>query len=145
MVDPALVDQAIDVYLDTKVDYVANNLIKTYPHGLDVEVVGFDTLAAAWREATLPADLEHVTQYIRHRPERFTLRNITAPEDHHHIRITLDEKSDYELLKKIFHYLGADTNYHRVIDLFHCRPELLEINECAGLSHAEYNTNLNII
>ncbi len=145
LVDPELVDEAISQFLEAKVDYAANNLIKTYPHGLDVEVIDFNTLAIAWKEATLPADLEHVTQFIRHHPERFNLLNVPAPEDNHKIRLTLDEGSDYELLKEIFHCLGDNANYHDVIDLFRCRPELLDINQRAGLSHAEYNTSLNII
>ncbi len=78
LVDPAIVDKTISAFLESKVDYAANNLVKTYPHGLDVEVVSFDSLAITWREAIVLADLEHVTPFIRHRPERFSLLNIAS-------------------------------------------------------------------
>lgn len=145
LVDPVLVDETISAFVEATADYAANNLIKTYPHGLDVEVISFDALSASWHEASQPADLEHVTQFVRHRPERFTLMNVAAPEDHHDIRITLDEDSDYALLTEIFRCLGDDASYHSVLELFKQRPELLEINRHAGLSHAVYNSNLNII
>jgi spore coat polysaccharide biosynthesis protein SpsF len=145
LVDPSIVDQTIRQFMISKADYAANNLEKTFPHGLDVEVISFKALSISWQEAHIIADLEHVTQYVRHRPKRFHLVNISAPENHHYIRITVDEVSDFELVSEVFRLLGDNANYENIINLFRQYPELLKINYDAKESHAEYNRSLNII
>src|SRR5262249_27588417 len=69
LVDPAIIDRVVDVFQTDRSDLVAT--AETFPEGLDVEVMRFDSLAEAWRRATVPSDREHVTLYIRRQPQRF--------------------------------------------------------------------------
>jgi spore coat polysaccharide biosynthesis protein SpsF len=145
LVDPNIVDETILLYLDSSADFASNNLKKTFPWGLDVEVISFDALSVAWKEAETKADREHVTQFVRHRPERFHLANLEAPENNHNIRVTLDEISDFELIEKVFLALGANANYNSIVNLFNNHPELFKINLETRILHNKYNKNLNII
>jgi len=145
LVDPNIIDETILLYLDSNADFASNNLKKTFPWGLDVEVISFDALSVAWKEVETKADREHVTQFVRHRPERFHLVNLEAPENNHNIRVTLDEISDFELIEKVFLALGANANYNSIVNLFNNHPELFKINLETRILHNKYNKNLNII
>ena len=62
LADWQIIDNMIQCYLDKKLDYMATSL--NFPDGLDVEVMTMKALAEAKYHATLPSELEHVTQYI---------------------------------------------------------------------------------
>ncbi len=65
LVDPTLVDQCIQEYKKTKVDYFSNVDPATYPDGLDVEVMSFKSIQRANDKTNSEFDREHVTPYIR--------------------------------------------------------------------------------
>ena len=65
LVDPELVDECIQRFKQTQVDYFSNVSPPTYPDGLDVEVVKMTALELALTEARPGPDHEHVTPYIR--------------------------------------------------------------------------------
>jgi spore coat polysaccharide biosynthesis protein SpsF len=145
LIDPDIVDQTISAFLESGGDFAANNLKKTFPWGLDVEVISFDALSIAYRDSITKSDREHVTQFVRHRPERFDMTNVKAPENHYDIRLTLDEMSDFELISKVFLSLGDNANYNSIVDLFKRQPELFEINLEARMLHNKYNKSFNLI
>jgi len=145
LVDPQIVDQTIRLFLDTKADYAANNLVKSFPHGLDVEAISFDALLLSWQEAQEAFELEHVTQFVRHRPERFKLQNLKADADYHNIRLTLDEPDDYQLIRLVHRLLGDHADFNSIKNLFREYPALLKINQQAGEAHADYNQGQKIV
>jgi len=80
VVDPAHIDECVDRYLEGGWDYVANEIVRTYPIGFDIAVMATDLLASTLDEPDLTnADREHVTTYIVDRPERFRQFNVQAP------------------------------------------------------------------
>jgi spore coat polysaccharide biosynthesis protein SpsF len=74
------------------------------PVGMGVEIVEVEALYAAERESSDPYDREHVTPYIRKRPERFRIDSPEAPEEFlmPSGRVTVDTASDYERAQAIF-------------------------------------------
>jgi spore coat polysaccharide biosynthesis protein SpsF len=66
LIDPQVIDQVIQYYLDTypKYDYVSNCLERSYPHGMDTEVFSFTVLDQAFHGAIAQPDREHVTPFI---------------------------------------------------------------------------------
>ena len=71
LIDPAVVDRVLERFALGDCDYVSNLHPATWPDGNDVEVIRFEALEAAWREAQLPMEREHTTPFIWERPERF--------------------------------------------------------------------------
>ena len=129
VLDSDIVDLVIQEYRDGKWDYFG--LSGEYPNGLDCTIMGFDTLDAAWREATLPSDREHVGPYIERNGNRFKVGGLEYFHGQYKQRWTLDESADYEFLENIFQKLGPDSQYfgaRQILDLLREYPELKQIN-----------------
>ena len=86
--DPSIVDACVAVHIANGADYTANGVERTYPDGLDVEVMTSSVLARAAREAKDPFQREHVTPYIYRNPEIFSLER--AALSSRPVRIALD-------------------------------------------------------
>ena len=77
---PEIIDRTIDALTD---DYdMASNIIRrTYPKGLDTEVMHMDTLARIDRLARTPEAREHVTLFAyRGRRDLFTIVSVEQPQ-----------------------------------------------------------------
>jgi spore coat polysaccharide biosynthesis protein SpsF len=131
LVDPRLIDQIIEYYLSGDFDYVSNSVEPTYPDGLDVEVVNFASLLKAWQEAVLYSDREHVLTYIHQRPNLFKIGHFKASQDLSHLRWTVDESKDFELVEIIYKALyptNVNFNTDDILKLLIEKPELMSWN-----------------
>lgn len=108
LVDPALVSAAIALHCETGADYTSNVLPRTFPKGLDVEVMSAGALLEAALEATDPPEREHVTPFLYRHPERFRLANLWCPEDLGEERWTVDTPEDLEFVRDVVDQIGAD-------------------------------------
>lgn len=100
LIDPALVDQVIEAFLEwgrpsplaplplgerkwIGWDFAANRLPppwkRTFPIGLDVEVCTFAALERAWQEATQPYHREHVMPYIYEEERSVHISTLQTP------------------------------------------------------------------
>jgi len=134
-VDPEIVDLIIENHLTVNADYTSNSLVRTFPHGLDMEVITFKSLQKAYFEATTDFEREHVTPFIyRTNPQLFKINSFMAEKElkHPDIRITLDTEEDYALLCSVFDYLYYNDpffNSKDIIILFNQKPWLKIINK----------------
>lgn len=133
-IDAQIVDVIISEHLKINVDYTSNSLMRTYPHGLDVEVFNFDSLDKAYKNATKDYEKEHVTPYINRNPQKFKINIVKAPKELYFpdIRITLDTEEDYALLCAVYDYLYLKNKYfsaHDIVNLFNEKPWLKLINK----------------
>ena len=109
LIDPDLIDRTIDAFLDSGADYASSSLEpRTWPRGLDVEVIGRAALERAWREDGDPAWREHVTPYLYRHPELFQIERVASPDDQSGHRWCVDTAADYELVRRIYEALGRD-------------------------------------
>ncbi|MDA8105326.1 MAG: glycosyltransferase family protein [Nitrospiraceae bacterium] len=137
-VDPEVVDRVISQHIGTGADYTSNVLVRTFPHGLDVEALKFSALERAYLEAKEPFEREHVCPYIyASNPDRFTISSIEAEPDVYSpdIRITLDTEEDYTLLCAVFDFLYPYGEFFGIADivrLFRAKPWLKKINQKKG-------------
>jgi spore coat polysaccharide biosynthesis protein SpsF (cytidylyltransferase family) len=130
--DPVVIDNLVRRFLDSDVDYVSNVAPPTFPDGLDTEVFSFSVLEKAWKEARLKSEREHVTSYIRKHSDRFKTMNIECEKDLSGRRWTLDEKEDYEFIKRIYGELYRRKpafGMEEVLEFLAEHPELERINE----------------
>ena len=132
LIDPFVVDEVIQFFLDNEVDYASNTIKPTYPDGLDTEVFTFDVLEKAWKEANLQSEREHVTPYFRNHPEIFNLGNFENTTDLSHMRWCVDRDNDLEFVQEVFQRLYNKKPLFlmkEVLDLLKENPELNEINK----------------
>lgn len=101
LTDPALVAAVVERHLAARADYTSNVFPRTYPKGLDVEVMTRDALVVAHAEATDPVEREHVTPFLYRRPERFRLVNVRQDPPLGAQRWTVDTPDDLEFVRRV--------------------------------------------
>lgn len=132
-IDPELIDSAIS-QIEEGTDYCSNTLLPTFADGLDLEIIRYEALERAWREARHSFEREHVTQYIVRHPEQFSHKNIISPVgDFSGCRWTVDEQEDFEVVRRIYEYFFYEErkesfNYKDILRLMKCYPELGTVN-----------------
>jgi spore coat polysaccharide biosynthesis protein SpsF len=129
LTDPGLIDRVVEFFGTGRFD-IAGTAV-TFPDGLDVEVVRFDILEQAWTQATRPSDREHVTLLVHRQPERFRIGRYPSETDLSHMRWTVDEPQDFELVRRIYEALyprNPAFTTRDILDLLAAHPELLELN-----------------
>jgi spore coat polysaccharide biosynthesis protein SpsF len=135
LIDPEVIDKTVAAFLEAKPDYASNALDRTYPRGLDTEVMSFTALSRAWQEARKPYEREHVTPYIYEHPDKFKLLSVTGAADFSSHRWTVDTAEDLEFVRTIYarfkanpEFAGCEFSGRDVLDLLELEPELAEIN-----------------
>jgi spore coat polysaccharide biosynthesis protein SpsF len=101
LADPALVADVLALAERRGADYASNAVVRTFPDGLDVEVVTAAALRLADREAIDRAEREHVTPFVYRRPERFRLAVLLNDEPLGTERWTVDTAADLERVRAI--------------------------------------------
>lgn len=107
MHDPEVIEMALRLYAQGGYDHVSNAVQRTFPDGLDVEVMSRQALERADREAKHPFLREHVTTYIRcSKPELgcgdFALGHILNDTDLSAVRWTVDRQEDLDRVRRFF-------------------------------------------
>ncbi len=135
LIEPEIVDKVIGEFLVQypDVDYASNNIVRTYPHGLDLQVFSLKTLETAWHEDSSPLGREHVVPYMWHHPEKFRCIDVTDDQDHSHMRWTVDTIEDFTFVSKIYdHFKHDEFTWKEVLRLLENNPEWVEINRNTG-------------
>jgi glutamate-1-semialdehyde 2,1-aminomutase len=129
LIDPQLVDDCVKLFKKSNVDYFSNTDPRTFPDGLDVSVMTFDSIERANNEAVSEFDKEHVTPYIRN-SNHFSKSSIKYPDDLSKLRWTVDEIDDLNVIKNIFNYFSPDIyfNWQQILKLYKTNPKLFSDN-----------------
>tara|TARA_B100000953_G_scaffold212635_1_gene175669 strand:- start:1394 stop:2221 length:828 start_codon:yes stop_codon:yes gene_type:complete len=134
--DPTVVDEAISKFQETGCDFVSNNIIRTYPIGIDTEVFSMEALEKTWNEAELPSEREHVTPFMKKNKEIFKLYNLENKKKIPIYRLTIDRKEDLEFLRAIAANIKKQPILMKdIYELFSQKPKILEL----------YNDSMNLI
>lgn len=131
--DPAVIDRVVARFNEGGSDYASNTHPPTYPDGLDVEVLSFSALEAAWHGAKRPVEREHVSYYVYTRPTEFRLANVRRARDLSALRWTLDEPRDLEFIRAAWAAIGREHfGMDELLATLERRPELSAINGGIG-------------
>lgn len=135
LTDPEVVDRAIRAFRAKPLDYLSNVAPPTYPDGLDVEVFSFAALDRAAREAVSSSDHEHVTPYLR--GPGFRQACMSHDEDFSHLRWTVDEQADLDVVRRIYDHFAPDRDFgwQKVLDLWRREPAIFRSN--SGITRNE--------
>lgn len=131
LADPAIVDACIALHLESGADYTSNGLVRTYPDGLDVEVMTADMLRRANAEAPPGPSREHVTMHIYQNPDRFRIVHLTQPRDLGELRWTVDTPADLAMVTAVFAALlptKPEFLQDDVLALLAARPDIAALN-----------------
>jgi spore coat polysaccharide biosynthesis protein SpsF len=130
LIDPVIVDQAIEVFLKDGSDYASNSIQDTYPLGMSAEVFTAAALEQAWGGARKAYEREHVTPFFYEHPELFRISSIAAPRDYTHHRLTLDTADDLQLIRAVYANFDNQDNmgWRDVVGLLELHPEIAALN-----------------
>jgi spore coat polysaccharide biosynthesis protein SpsF len=129
LIDPEIIDKTVRAFWETKPDYASNTRVRTYPRGLDTEVMAFTALQTAWNEAVHPYQRSHVTPYLYENPACFRILPVTGDEDHSDYRWTVDTPEDLEFVRAVYsRFEDEKVSWRDVLDLMAREPKLAEIN-----------------
>ena len=140
LVDPQIVDEVIEAYLeDKKLDFVSNSKTKTYPIGLDVEVFPVKTLEKIFSISEDPIFYEYfISNYIFENPSIFKSKGISL-NNPNLLRWTLDYPEDYMFFKKIFEELYLDDKIFHMDDVLNFLEEHIEISKINSMHYNEFS------
>ena len=130
MIDPDVIDEVVSAFSINNHDYLSNTIDRTYPDGLDIEVMSIDALREAHKKAVAPFLREHVTPYISgRRPDLgagdFRVGQIRFVADFSHIRWTLDTKEDLQRIRSLVSKLPEDYRWLQALSIATQEPDLL--------------------
>lgn len=129
-IDPYVIDNLIELYIEGEYDYASNCILRTFPHGLDCEIFSFEGLKYIYENAVKSSHREHVTSFFYENKDKFKIGELALKEeDYSNIRITVDTKEDYLLACIIQDYLSEGQEaFSNIVRLFKEKPYLKEIN-----------------
>lgn len=99
---PLILDQMLAVFDPDQMDYLSTNYpTRSFPVGLDCEIMCADKLCQIAKTTADPYDREHVTPFFYRNPEKFRLQGFACVAPLEDIRITLDTPEDYDRLVRL--------------------------------------------
>ena len=134
LVDPIIVDQAIDLYLAMPdYDFVGNDLKTTYPPGMEVEVFSIPALSESAELCKNSTIREHGTLYLRTNPDVFHLYNFEAEKSLQRpdLALEVDTFEDFQVIQKILEHFGDRVSFslQEIIDFVDSAGDLAEVNK----------------
>ena len=133
LTDPELVDEIIGCFLRNRerFDGASTTVKRTFPRGVNAEVLSFAAQEKAWKQARNGYHRELVTLYIYEHPELFNIYNVTGRRNLSHLRWTVDEIEDLEFVRQIYRRLyhrGNIFSWKEILRILEREPGLLNIN-----------------
>jgi len=133
LVDAELIDNMVKFYLDNDYDYISTFVNKrTFPIGYDIRIFSTNKLDEIDKITKDPDNRENVSIYFYRNPEKYKVGVLLAKNELNHpeYRLTVDEKEDFELMKKIFeNFENFNFSMEEVMNFLKENPELQLINK----------------
>ena len=147
LIDPEVIDQVVQEYLNSDIDYVSNAHVRSYPDGYDVQVFSFSVLNKVNEKVKSKEDREHVSLYI-YKSGEYSLKAVIAEESIRwpELRVTLDNKGDYLLIKNIIETAareGKEYNVNEVVQYMRKHPELLDLQKDSVFNEIEFQKHFS--
>ena len=134
LIDPELIDELFAFYQKEQADFAANRLPppwhRTYPIGLDAEIVSMPMLEKAWKNAEEKYEREHVMPWFYDTPGRCKVSILDNPVDYGMHRWTVDSPEDYAMMQALFNRLEnpSTASWMDVLHTIEANPDLELIN-----------------
>ncbi|PIC01848.1 glycosyltransferase family protein [Caulobacter sp. X] len=126
-VDPGVIDEAIRLALASGADYTSNRVQRTYPAGLEVEVIKAGALQAAAAEERDPMARISPTAAIRNQPGRWSQAHLTAPRDWSRLDWRVKTAADLAFARSVYdalHPVDPGFRMNDVLDMIGSRQDI---------------------
>lgn len=131
LVDPKIVDQLITIYLRaSNIDFVSNTMERTFPDGLDAEVIStkfLDELSVELHDSQI-----WFIMHIIENQRRYRCMNYKNKVNLSKLRWTMDYEEDYEFIKAVYNELYDEAKIFYMEDILNLlarKPSISKINQ----------------
>ncbi len=131
LMDYRLIDNMLNIFKNSKFDFISNLHPPTFPDGFDIEIFTFDSLKKSYLKSKKNYEKEHVTPYIWDNPDLFKIKNFISQDGKNYsskYRLTLDFIEDYFVLNTIFEKLykkNKNFSYYDVLKFVKSNKKIL--------------------
>jgi glutamate-1-semialdehyde 2,1-aminomutase/spore coat polysaccharide biosynthesis protein SpsF len=134
LIDPGICGAVLAQRARETPDYVANNMPRSFPHGLDCEAFTTIALAEADSSTRDAYDREHVTPWLRRAPHLRRANHASGDPSLGRHRWTLDFPEDLDFFRAVFAALPAGSRglMPDVLSVIAAQPAIGEINARHG-------------
>ncbi len=130
LLDPAICDQIIDLYLKEKADVVGTGL--TFAEGEDCEIFSLSAIIEAHQKAKLKSEREHVSLFLYNRKDHYKVIEVQNETDDSQYRFTLDEPEDFQVIEAIINGISLKPSeiftVEKVKSFLDLHPEIFRLN-----------------
>ena len=136
IIDFKIVKNLISIYKNNNYDCVTNAFVRSFPDGMDVSVMKANVLIKSNILSKSQKYKEHVSLFVKSNPKKFKIKNIIANKKNYwpELGVTLDEKKDYLLIKKIINYFYIKKYFFECEDIIKLlkKKKWFKINEAVN-------------
>jgi len=147
LLDPNILNNAIDYFLKSSCDYLNNYDVPSMPEGYDINILTFKALKVAFKKAIAPSQRIHPFSYITfHESDFFTkqfvIKNKNYPKDLGSYHWSLDNLNDIDFIKKIYHLSKVNNipiTLENILNFIKLDPELYELNKSLKVKNSSHS------
>ncbi len=137
LMDWRIIDQVVALHIEDGNDFTSNIYPPTFPDGMDVEVYSMDFMERLWAETSLPSERELISPNIAAKSGRYRIGNLARSPDLSHLRLTVDEAEDMEVVRKICAALYPGNSAFTLEDII----EFMDSDPAVGAINARFARN----
>lgn len=122
LLDPALIQLAINKFNEEDVEIVTNTLERSFPRGQSVEVINTETFRRGYKKMKHEDEFEHITQFFYKNKHDFKIHNFKADKNYSDIHLGIDTKDDMNTFSAIINKMEKPHwNYgvSEILDIYH--------------------------
>jgi len=108
LIDPQIIEQAIDRFYLIPCDIVTNVFPRTFPKGQSVEIINPESFIKAYSMITSKEQKEHVTKVFYENVNEFKIENFTSDGDYSNYNFCVDTSMDLQEINELIKHIPND-------------------------------------
>lgn len=142
--DPKIIDLMVQFHINKKLDYSGNLAERSFPRGLDAEVISSAVLEKTRTLTKAIYHREHVTPFIYENPGLFKIGSFLAPDylRYPQFRLCVDTEEDLVLMRKIYRQFYHESKIIDITDVIKwlkVNPKIASSNVASENDHQSRN------
>jgi len=101
LLDPKVIQMALQVFADKAPDLVTNAKIRSFPIGQSVEILDGESYVAAYEHFYATDHFEHVTRYYYEHSDTFNIVNFANTVDMGKETLAVDTQDDFDIFRQL--------------------------------------------
>ena len=121
LIDPSIIEKALDIFEFGNFDLVTNVLNRSYPIGQSVEIVKTKIFKKIYEKMSTKEHFEHVTKYFYENSSKYYIKNFSHNIDLSKYSLAVDSSDDFERISNIINQMKKphyDYSFEELINLY---------------------------